>query len=85
MTTKYRIMPFVFDMTAFAGELEKVDRAFHEELCEIMIIDQSTLRNWITGQYDKSKFPHPSMSNFLKVCNWLDLDPREFFKLEVAE
>jgi len=81
MTTKYRIMPFVFDMKAFAESLKRVDPAWHAELAEIAEIDVTTLRNWMNGHYDRSKWPHPHMSNFLRVCNWLDLDPRDYFVL----
>lgn len=83
MTAKYRIVPFVFDLEAFSQALSKVDKAWRGELAEILEIDSSTLENWIAGDYKKRAFKHPAMGNFLKVCNWLDLDPRDFFVLEI--
>lgn len=82
MTTKYRIVPFVFDLKAWSEALKTVDAEWHEELCEIAGINRVTLRNWLSGNYEKRDFKHPSMSNFLNVCNWLDIDPRDMFKLE---
>jgi hypothetical protein len=82
MTTKYRIMPFVFDIKLWSAELAKVDPEWRQELADIAGVNISTLRNWITGDYAIRPFKHPNMSNFLNVCNWLDLDPRDFFILE---
>jgi len=78
---KHIIIDFKFDMKAFADTLQSVSDGDLSDFAAIIGIDDSTLRNWrIEGA--KGKYAMPSMRNFINACNWLDLDPREFFVLD---
>jgi transcriptional regulator with XRE-family HTH domain len=50
-------------------------------MAELLGVSKSTVNNWARGNFT-SEFPFPHLSNFLIVCNNLDLDPRDFFVLE---
>lgn len=77
---KHIIIDFKFDMKAFADTLKSVSESDLNDFAAVIGIDHSTLRNWrIEGA--KGKYAMPSMRNFINACNWLDLDPREFFVL----
>ena len=81
---KYAIIDFKFNMMAFSEALKNVSDGDLSDFAEIIGIDDSTLRNWcIEGA--KGKYPMPSMRNFINACNWLDLDPREFFVLDECQ
>lgn len=82
MTKKYGLYNFTFDkmwwsalMARAASEIDK------DVLAEMLNISASAIHNWSVGRYAEG-FEHPSMSNFLRICNMLDVDPREFFVLE---
>jgi hypothetical protein len=51
-----------------------------EFMAEYLGLSESILNSWARGRYAEG-FQHPSMSNFLKVCDSVDLDPSEFFVL----
>jgi len=81
---KHIVIDFKFDMKAFADTLKSVSDGDLSDFAAIIGIDDSTLRNWrIEGA--KGKYAMPSMRNFINACNWLDLDPREFFVLDEQE
>jgi len=80
MTIEYKIMPFRFNGELWAQTLKTIRNPDLDEFAEIIGIDESTLRNW-RNQAHRGDFAHPSMSNFLKACNWLDVDPREYLTL----
>jgi len=81
MTTRYRIIPHIFDMPVFAKFLkENIPADEMAEYAAIIGVDRSTLDNWMRLRYQK--FAHPTMTNFLYVCNLLDVSPCMFFSLE---
>ena len=83
MTTTYRVVNWEFDLQLFSNMLKiLIDPEDVKEYAQIIGVDESTLRNWMNGTYRKSAFPFPAMHNFLAVCNYLDLSPMSFFKLE---
>lgn len=82
MATKYVWIPFQFDMGAFGADMRRaIDSHGSVFIAALLEIDHSTLENWANGVYDNRRFPHPSMTNFLKACNTLNLDPRDYFRL----
>lgn len=81
---KHIVIDFKFDMVRFAQALSGTPIAFRGELAEIIGVDQSTLSNWI-HEGAKGKYDFPLMRNFISACNWLDLDPRQFFVLDVPD
>jgi hypothetical protein len=84
MGAKYHIYEFEFDVEAWAQALEnKLSGKDVDFYANVVGCSPSILRQWTRGQVNE-KFPHPSMNLFLSVCNELDLDPRQFFKLKDA-
>lgn len=79
MTIKYGIYNFEFDTVKWAALISRalsgIDRAV---LAEMLNVSESALYNWSIGRVDHN-FPHPNMSNFIRICNMLDVDPRDFF------
>ena len=81
MPALYKLISFKFDMAKFAATLRAMDKETAAVLEMLVGVDRSTLRNW--SAYAKEyEGKHPSMMNFLRVCNHLDLDPREYFVLD---
>lgn len=80
----YKSIPFKFDLQAWADALNNLlPENDLQAWADVLGVHTSTLRNWRNGAYLKEpNFPHPSMGNFLYVCNELDLDPRTFFSLQ---
>lgn len=54
------------------------------ELGEILGVSKNTVNNWANGNWQDG-FEHPHLSNFVTVCNMMDLDPRDFWILEDVE
>lgn len=81
MSKTYRVIPFVFDMKAFSDALKVLPEDEISRFAEILGVHSSTLRNWRNNAHRNTLFPYPNMTNFLTVCNLLDLDPRNFFVL----
>lgn len=78
---RYVLLNFKFDMDKFAATLRTCVQGDNDVFSEAIGVDRSTLANWMAHRY-RGKFAHPSMSNFIAACNWLDLDPRDFFVLD---
>lgn len=81
---KYRLMNWVFNLGAWGRTLrEKSDETSAEFIAQVCQVSVKTVENWIAG-YETAygEYPYPSMTNFINVCNQLDLDPRDFFMLE---
>jgi hypothetical protein len=83
MTTEYKHMNWVFDADAFAEMLrDRVSDTDMPAFAELLGVSVSIVRGWIARYSRGTEFDHPHMSNFLKVCNLLDVDPRLFFGVE---
>jgi hypothetical protein len=83
MTIKYHVYDFEFDVERFAQVLQA--RILPDNVvfvANMLSIDHSTLENWREGRYKDVKFPYPSMTNFLKIVNLLDLNPCDYFRLK---
>jgi len=79
---KYVVVKFRFDMGALSAELRRLQSSDRKVLAGVIGVSPSTMENWASDVYHNANFPYPNMSNFLAVCNALDLDPRDFFVLE---
>lgn len=80
MASTYTHMDWSFDGVAFARDLTAMSITDMQAAGELLGVSWQTIRRWQTGQYD-NQFNFPRMSNFLKLCNLLDLDPRDYFTL----
>lgn len=79
---EYKIYNWTFDSERWAGVLDRVSLEIDDRtLGEVLGVGRSTVNNWRNRAYRLSEFDFPSMSNFIKVCNALDLDPRDFYTL----
>lgn len=82
MNTTYKFVVWAFDTARFASAVKDLHEHFSwAELSQLLDVSKSTLNNWANGNFSP-EFPFPHMSNFLHICNELDLDPREFFVIE---
>lgn len=81
MVTKYKIVNWRFNTEAWANAMSVALDTFGEDFPVMLGVTMSCVRQWSKGVY-KEGFEHPSMSNVIKTCNLLDLDPRKFFELE---
>jgi hypothetical protein len=82
MTTVYRLFNWRFNIVAFAADLERCDFVSNYELAALLGVDDTTISNWKHRAYASGPAPYPNMTNFMKVCNLLDLDPRNYFVLD---
>lgn len=82
MTTKYVSVPMVFDREKWAV-LVCTFISFFETIREAAVMAETSdtaLHTWSKNNMS-DKFPYPSMTNFLKICNLMDADPKDFFKV----
>lgn len=85
MTIKYALVPMTFNLELWADTLRAIPASDVHDFALIIGVDPSTLHNWRNAAYARARFPYPAMGNFLNACNWLDLDPRQFFTLETGD
>jgi len=79
---KAHIEHFSFDYVAF-GEAIEGSGIDDKTLGDYLGVSSDTIKRWRTAKYKEGEsFAHPSMSNFLKLCNALDLNCHSFFKLD---
>lgn len=76
---KHLIVKSAFDKNLWAQTItdacETLSTEFLAELCDI---STTSLNKWKLGIYQPG-FEYPNMTNFLSVCNALDLNPALFF------
>lgn len=84
MTTFFTDVDWQFDAERWAADLKKQS---DKDLVAAQELSDTTPGAWWKWLNPKpgQQFPHPNMSNFLKVCNLLQLDPREYFCLKLPE
>lgn len=79
---QYKIYDWRFDAERFSEAIRNFKPHFSDDiLADILEVDHSTLSNWRNQAYKGTRFNHPHMANFIRICNELDLDPRDFFCL----
>ena len=76
----YVNVPYMFNF-ALWGETISVwrDKVGAQFLADYLGVNKATIAQWGKPNSAYSDFPHPSMHNFLKVCNELELRPSDFF------
>lgn len=79
MATYYRVVHWEFNTALFARHLAAwMDTVGEQDVADVIGVNLSTLRNWRNEKYT-GEFRFPSMSNFLKACDELSLEPYLFF------
>lgn len=81
---RYRVVAWTFDTKAWGAAINEAREALGKDLPEFLQVDRATSENWGKERYTGT-FTWPSMGNFLRVCNLLDLDVRDFFILEEVD
>lgn len=76
----YVNVPYIFNFELW-GEVitSERDRVGAQFLADYLGVNKSTIIQWCKPNSAYEEFPHPSMHNFLSVCNSLNLSPRDFF------
>ena len=76
---KYKVVPWEFNHVAWSAAMAQiVDSGDMEALAELTELSTAAIRNWAKGVYTEG-YQYPRMTNFLKICNVLDINPQEFF------
>lgn len=79
MTISYINANWLFDNERFSQAVKRAsDQYGVSDLAEMLELSESTIANWGNG-YFHSDAPYPNMTNFLSVCNLLDLHPAIYF------
>lgn len=73
---------FKFDFKSWSRTIANwADVVGTDFISEAIEADPNTIRAWSGGHF-KVNYPYPSMTLFIRACNLLDLDPRQFFILD---
>ena len=81
MPPTYKYVNFRFDKALWADFCNvAVNKHGLGDVAELIEVDPVTLKGWIGMKY-KMGFEHPNMSNFLKLCGLMDVDPGQFFTI----
>lgn len=79
MVTKYKVVHWEFDSERFSRHIGAwMDTVGEQDVADVVGVHLSTLRNWRNRKFT-TPFTFPSMGYFLRTCNELSLDPRDFF------
>jgi transcriptional regulator with XRE-family HTH domain len=79
MVTKYKVVWWGFDTQRFARHIAAWgDTVGYDTVAECLGMSQSRVKAWARG-FDAGPDDKPSMGAFMKACNELSLDPRDFF------
>lgn len=79
---EWKIVDFKFDIQKWVSLIHRWRSEVDDEIISGMIgCDPATLRTWV-HHTATSRFPYPSMTLFIKACNALDIDPRDFYILD---
>jgi hypothetical protein len=84
MATIFSLYPWKFDTGKWARTLREKTAGRVDEWAYLMDVKPATLSNW-RHMDALGRHPYPSMANFLILCNELDLDPRDFWALDIPE
>jgi len=84
MAKTKKLVKWTFHTNAWSQAITNAAREIGPELGELLGVDKATVSNWSRNKWT-GQLQWPNMSNFLRVCDLLDLDPREFFIYEDCE
>jgi len=80
MTVKNSHADWAFNAELFAEHLQKMNNSEMQATADLMGLSYAALKRWRKGIY-ATDYNFPPMSNFISLCNLLDLDPRDYFTL----
>lgn len=73
-----------FDAARWARAVRRATNDNVQEWAALMGVNAATLSAW--RNMDKpNRNPHPAIGSLLLICNELELDPRDFFVLDISE
>lgn len=82
MNVHYKWVNWNFDSALWASSIRHAcDEHGLKEIAGMLSLSETTLINWKNGNYTEG-FKYPNMTNFLQVCNLLDLEPETFFTVQ---
>lgn len=84
MTTFFTDVDWQFDAERWAADLKNQRDADLVAAQGLSGLSAGAWWHWLNPKKGK-EFQHPNMSNFIKVCNLLQLDPRDYFCLNIPE
>ncbi len=79
---EYKWVDWTFNTDLWSKTIARAIELYgKDDFAEICGLSDTTVYNWSVGRYTEG-FNWPSMHNFLKITNLLDLNPMKFFVLE---
>ncbi len=72
---------FEFDKAAWGRAISQANEDMGSDLPEYLGVSRQCIRTWSVADYAQG-YEHPSMFNFLRVCDLCDLNPSDFFTWE---
>lgn len=79
MGTTYKVVHWMFDAERFGRHISAWGEVVgFDAIAEVVGVTVATVKAWSRG-VTPGEYNHPRMSNFIKICDELSLDPREFF------
>jgi len=83
--TRYAVVSWEFNRLGWTDAVRQAIKYIGiDMLADVTGLSKSSLVNWSNGKYHPAA-SYPNMTNFLAICNILDLDVRDMFQLEDAE
>lgn len=84
MSPVYGQYRWKFDAAKWARTVRKLTKDSVQEWAALVGVNATTLSGW-RNMDRPNRNPHPSIANFLLICNELELDPRDFWSLDIPE
>lgn len=81
MVNRTRSIPMVFRVTHFGNEI--MSRRLELGMTIREVSEMAKIHATTISTYERGEEANMKMDNFLDLCNLFDIDPREFFELEV--
>jgi len=84
MTAFFTDVDWKFDAERWAADLNRQSDGDRIAALELAGLSAGAWWAWLNPKANRP-FNHPNMSNFIKICNLLQLDPRDYFCLNIPE
>lgn len=84
MNIQYKWVDWQFNDGLWASIVrDLIEEHGAEFVAEVMSVSVAGVKTWAKMRGAAyADFPYPNMTNFIKLCNAFNIDPREFFILE---